>query len=213
MELVLGTKSYSTWSLRPWLVLRRAGAEFAETVVELATPEGRDQLAALSPSGKVPLLRVDGEVICDSLAIAEWAAERYPEANLWPAPGPARWLARAAVAEMHSGMMGLRTHCSMGPDHPMVGSERATALGHPDLDRDLRRLVQLWTSLRQRFGEGGPYLFGDWSIADAFFTPVATRIRHYQLDLDRHGDASGCARQYAEALLAQPDYLAWERQA
>lgn len=213
MELLLGTKSYSTWSLRPWLVLRRAGAEFAETVVELSTPEGRAQLAAISPSGKVPLLRVDGEVICDSLAIAEWAAERYPEANLWPAPGPARWLARAAVAEMHSGMMGLRTHCSMGPDHPMVGPKRAVAPEHPDLDRDLRRLVQLWTSLRQRFGEGGPYLFGDWSIADAFFTPVATRIRHYQLDLERYGDASGCARLYAEALLDQPDFLAWERQA
>jgi len=213
MELILGPKHFSTWSLRPWLVLRRAGAEFREQVLELYGPDSKAALLAVSPSGLVPVLKIDGEVIWDSLAIAEWAAERYPQANLWPASGPARWLARSAAAEMHSGFLSLRQHCTMNPDHPMVGPARSAPPNDPGVTRDLQRLVSLWTSLRQRFGEGGPYLFGDWSIADAFFTPVAARVRHYQIALADYGDDDGMATQYVEALLAQPDFLLWSEQA
>ena len=124
----------------------------------------------------------------------------------------ARWLARSAACEMHGGFTALRTACSTGPDHWMVGPSRAPAPDHPGLAKDLRRIVELWRSLRERFGAGGPYLFGDWSVPDAFFTPVAARIRHFQLDLAAHGD-DGTARAYAETLLAHPHFREWEADA
>jgi glutathione S-transferase len=157
----------------------------------------------------LPLLKVEGETIWDTLAISEWAAERYPEAKLWPVDPIARALARSATAEMHSGFHALRDLCGMGPDHPMAGDARSPAPSDPGLDRDLARLVVLWTQMRERFGAGGPWLFGDWSIADAFFTPVAARVRHYQIDLTAHGD-EGTAAAYVVALLAQPHFREWE---
>lgn len=211
MELLLGPRTYSTWSLRPWLVLKRAGAAFTTRDVRYETDAQKADLRRLSPSGFVPLLKVDGEMIWDSLAICEWAAERYPEARLWPLDPMARALARSAAAEMHSGFPTLRTLCGTGPDHPMVGDARAEAPSDPALDRELARLVSLWRQMRGRFAEQGPWLFGAWSIADAFFTPVAARVRHYQVDLAAQGDADGAARAYVEALLAQPDFLEWER--
>lgn len=212
MELVIGDKAYSTWSLRPWLVLKHCGAVFEEIVVPLNQPDTDQRIREHSPSGLVPVLKVEGEVIWDSMAIAVWAAERYPQARLWPSDAHARWLARSAACEMHCGFTALRTACSTGPDHWMVGPSRASAPDHPGLAKDLRRIVELWRSLRERFGAGGPYLFGDWSVPDAFFTPVAARIRHFQLDLAAHGD-DGTARAYAETLLAQPHFLEWEADA
>ncbi|KJV43212.1 glutathione S-transferase family protein [Brevundimonas sp. KM4] len=212
MELVIGDKAYSTWSLRPWLVLKHCDADFDEIVVPLNQPDTDQRIREHSPSGLVPVLKVEGEVIWDSMAIAVWAAERYPEARLWPSDAHARWLARSAACEMHGGFTALRTACSTGPDHWMVGPSRAPAPDHPGLAKDLRRIVELWRSLRDRFGAGGPYLFGDWSVPDAFFTPVAARIRHFQLDLSAHGD-DGTARAYAETLLAHPHFLEWEADA
>lgn len=209
MELIIGPRLFSTWSLRPWLVLRRAGAAFETREVWYRTEAEKAELRRLSPSGLVPLLRVDGEMVWDSLAISEWAAERYPEAQLWPADPAARALARAAAAEMHAGFPALRTLCGMGPDHPMVGDARVDTPSDPGLDRDLARLVGLWRGLRARFGAGGRWLFGDWSIADAFFTPVAARVRHYQIDLAAHGD-DGMAAAYVAALLDQPHFREWE---
>lgn len=213
MELIIGPRLYSTWSLRPWLVLKRAGATFNTREVFYRTDEQKAELLRLSPSGFVPLLKVDGETIWDTLAISEWAAERYPEVHLWPVDPTARALARSATAEMHSGFQTLRTLCGTGPDHPMVGEVRAETPSDPALDRDLARLVDLWRQMRGRFGADGPWLFGDWSIADAFFTPVAARVRHYQIDLAAQGDTDGVARTYVEALLNQPDFQEWERQA
>jgi len=210
MELIIGPRLYSTWSLRPWLVLKRAGAEFATREIFYRPPEQKAELDRLSPSGFVPLLRVEGETIWDTLSISEWAAEHYPEAQLWPEDPTARALARSATAEMHSGFSTLRTLCGTGPDHLMVGEGRSQAPSDPALDRDLARLVELWRQMRGRFGAGGPWLFGAWSIADAFFTPVAARVRHYQIDLATRGDADGVARAYVEALLAQPDFAEWE---
>ena len=210
MELIIGPRLYSTWSLRPWLVLKRAGAAFTTREVSYRTDAQKAELRRLSPSGFVPLLKVDGETLWDTLSISEWAAEHYPEAQLWPEDPTARALARSATAEMHSGFSTLRTLCGTGPDHLMVGEGRSQAPSDPALDRDLARLVELWRQMRGRFGAGGPWLFGAWSIADAFFTPVAARVRHYQIDLATRGDADGVARAYVEALLAQPDFAEWE---
>lgn len=207
MELVIGDYRWSTWSMRPWLVLRHAGAEFTERMVRLNRDDTTAEILALSPSGRVPALLVDGEVIWDSMAIAVWAAETYPQVRMWPADAHARWAARSAACEMHSGFAALRTQCPMNLQRgkPVTPTEETAA--------DLRRLVSLWRGLRERFGQSGPYLFGDWSIPDAFFTPVATRVRTWSLDLAAHGDEDGFAQAYVDTLLAHPDFLEWERRA
>jgi glutathione S-transferase len=185
MELVIGTKKWSSWSMRPWLVARRAGFEFAETLVELRQGEATEaQILPHSPSGLVPALK-DGElVVWDSLAICEYLA-----------------LARAAAAEMHAGFSSLRGECPMALDEPPKAVTLSEATG-----KDIRRIVRLWNDLLSRFG--GPFLAGEWSIADAFYTPVATRFRTYGVKLSDYGDA-GPAGEYAERLLEQPEFLAW----
>lgn len=212
MELIIGPRTYSTWSLRGWLVMKRTGADFTTVDVRYETQAQKAALRQISPSGFVPVLKHGDTLICDTLAIAEWAAETYPEARLWPADPMARALARSATAEMHSGFSALRTFCGTGPDRPMVGEARSETPSDPALDRDLARLVDLFRQMRGRFGQTGPWLFGDWSIADAFFTPVAARIRHFQIDLGAHGD-DGAAATYVAALLAQPDFRQWETEA
>ena len=210
MELVVGTKAWSTWSMRPWLALKKTGAAFDETLIELRQENNvsADRILAHSPSGLVPFLRdtlPDGRdvAIGDSLAICEYLAERFPHAELWPKDRVARASARAAAAEMHSGFASLRAQCPMdlaAAPHDLALSE-ATA-------KDVRRIVSLWNGLLARFG--GPWLGGaEWGIADAFFTPVATRLRSYRVDLAAQGD-TGAAAAYAERLLQRPEYLAWE---
>jgi glutathione S-transferase len=210
MKLVLGNKAFSTWSLRPWLVLKRCGAKFQEVVIPLYQAETADSIAQHSPSGRVPVLEVEGVTIWDSMAISVWAAERYPQARLWPSDAHARWVARSAACEMHAGFPVLREECGMGPDHPMVGPPGEAHSPSPELAVELRRLVALWRDARDRFGAAGPYLFGEWSVPDAFFTPVAARIRHYRLNLTAHGD-DGAAQAYVDVLLKQPDFLEWEK--
>jgi glutathione S-transferase len=212
MELIIGPRLYSTWSLRPWLVLKHCKADFSVREIDIYSPEGQAALALISPSRLVPLLKVEGETIWDSMAISVWCAERYPEARLWPADPYARWLARSAACEMHGGFMALRTECGMGPDHTMVGPDRSSPPSGEAVARDIRRIVSLWQEMRRRFGAGGPWLFGEWSVPDAFFTPVAARFRHNQIDLAAHGD-DGTAAAYRDALLAQPDFLEWSAQA
>ena len=141
MELIIGPRTYSTWSLRGWLVMRATGADFSVIDARYDTEAHKAALMRISPSGFVPVLRVDGEVIWDTLAIAEWAAERYPAAKLWPADPTVRALARSAAAEMHSGFTALRTFCGTSPDHPMVGPSRTETPSDPALDRDLARIV------------------------------------------------------------------------
>ena len=214
MELVVGNISFSTWSLRPWLVLKRCGAEFTVKEVPLYGPESPAALAEASPTGKVPVLNVDGVTIWDSMAICVFAAERFPQAKLWPADAHARWLARSVACEMHAGFNALRNECGMGPDaagviHTMVGPDRAPTPTSETVAADVRRFVAIVTEMRARFGADGPYLFGEWSMPDAFFTPLATRFRHYQIDLEAHGDTDGVAAAYVAALLQQPDFLEW----
>lgn len=214
MELVVGNMSFSTWSLRPWLVLKRCGADFTVKEVPLYGPESPAALAEASPTGKVPVLNIDGVTIWDSMAICVFAAERFPEAKLWPADAHARWLARSVACEMHSGFGALRNECGMGPDaagviHTMVGPDRAPTPTSETVATEVRRFVTIVTEMRARFGAGGPYLFGEWSMPDAFFTPLATRFRHYQIDLAAHGDDDGVATAYVATLLQQPDFLEW----
>jgi glutathione S-transferase len=205
MKLIIGDKRWSTWSMRPWLALHRAGVAFEEIRVPLrqdgATTEAIN--AAGSPSGLVPVL-IDGDLtLNDSLAICEYLAERFPAAKLWPQDVAARALARAAAAEMHAGFMPVRRDLSMdvGARHEAEIVEETAAT--------IRRIVALWRGMIDRFG--GPFLAGaDWGNADAFFTPVATRFVTYGIDLAAYGD-DGTAAAYRDLLLAQPEYLLWER--
>ncbi len=207
MEIVVGTKRWSSWSLRPWLALKRTGAPFTETVVELRQADNRSEAAiraAGSPSGQVPFLKDQGLTVWDSLAICERLAERFPQARLWPADAASRAVARSAACEMHAGFASLRGECPM--DLPL----RTQASVSEATQKDIRRIVDLWLGLRASYGAGGPFLFGGWSIADAFYTPVATRFRSYGVQLADYGDREGEAARYAEALLATPEFLAWE---
>lgn len=208
MELVIGDKLWSSWSLRPWLVLRRAGLPFTERLVRLRREDTAAAIAAAgAPAGRIPVLRLDdGLVIWDSLAIAEWAAEQAPGARLWPADPTTRALARAATAEMHAGFASIRGELSMD-----LALRERRDLTEPTR-ADVRRVVALWSELRGRFAGEGPFLCGAWSIADAFYTPVATRFRSYGVALSDHGDR-GAAGEYAATLLAQPEYLEWEQAA
>lgn len=204
MELVIGTKRWSTWSLRPWLALKRTGEPFVETVIALRQENNQTEAAILphSPSGLVPALKDGDLVIVDSLAICEYLAERFPQAKLWPDDLAARTLARSAAAEMHSGFASLRGECPMA----LEAAPHVVAISEAT-QKNVRRIVALWSGLLQRFG--GPYLAGEWSIADAFFTPVATRFRTYGIHLSDYGDDGACGA-YAARLLATPEFLEWE---
>lgn len=207
MEILIGDKRYSSWSMRPWLVLKHVGAPFSETLIRLRRPESRSEiLAAGSPTGQVPFLRDGAVAVGDSLAICEYLAERFPEAGLWPRDLTARTAARFAAAEMHAGFHSLRGECSM--DLKLRETMTLSEATH----EDIRRIVQLLSDLRERFGEGGPFLFGAWTIADAFYTPVATRFRSYGVKLSDFGDRGACAT-YIEALLETPAFRAWEAEA
>jgi glutathione S-transferase len=208
VELVIGTKAWSTWSMRPWLVLKKTGAPFTETLIPLRQENGLTG-AAIKPhsaSGLVPALKDGDLTVCDSLAICEYLAERFPDVGLWPSDPAARALARSAASEMHSGFASLRGECPMDLAAPI----RVVDLSD-GAHKDLRRIAELWNALLDRFG--GPWLGGsEWGIADAFFTPVATRLRTYGVRLSDFGDP-GPGGQYAERLLERPEFLAWQADA
>lgn len=206
MELVIGDKNLSSWSLRPWLVLKRTRAPFTETLVRLNQETTHAEIRRHSPTGLVPALKVDAETIWDTMAISEFLAERFPQANLWPNDPIARAYGRSAACEMHSGFASLRGEC------PMNLEKRVKTEVSELTQINLRRLVELFSGLRARFAAGGPFLLGQWSIADAFYTPVATRIRTYGLALSDYGD-TGVAGAYVSTLLQEPDFLEWERAA
>lgn len=202
--LTIGNKNYSSWSLRPWLVLRWAGIPFEERLIRLDQPGyGAGKIAevlSVSPSGRVPCLDADGLVIWDSLAIAEWAAETYPAAQLWPADKARRAEARAVTAEMHAGFTNVRRDLSMNIRRRLDKAPDLPAGTRAEIDR----LDQLWSGLSARFGGDGPWLFGARSIADAFYLPVATRMRSYGVSL------SAPARAWCETALADKDFRDWE---
>jgi glutathione S-transferase len=203
ITLHIGNKNYSSWSLRPWLCLRWAGATLIEHEIALSQPGyGKQAIAevlAVAPNGRVPALQVDGLVIWDSLAIAEWVAESFPAARLWPERSEVRAVARAAVAEMHSGFACMRRDLSMNilrrVQVPSWPAETAA---------ELARIDALLAGLRQRFGAQGPWLCGTRSIADAFYAPVATRLRTYGVRL------SDATMTWCEQVFADADFRDWE---
>lgn len=196
--LVIANKNYSSWSLRGWLALRRTGIAFEEILVPLARPETRDAILEHSPSGKVPLLEYGDDAVWDSLAIVEYLAERFPAAGLWPADPAARAIARSAAAEMHAGFMAMRRGLPMNlrarhPNHALAA----------DVAAEVERIRDIWRTCRGRFGATGPFLFGRFSAADAFYAPVVGRFRTYGVALD------AVCRAYADAVWDTPDMREW----
>lgn len=201
--LVIGNKNYSSWSMRPWIALKATGVAFDEVVIPLYTGDAdKRRILAFTPAGKVPVL-VDGDVtIWDSLAIIEYAAERFPKAQLWPDDVAARAHARSVAAEMHSGFAALRNECGMNIHRP-VGAKQLSDAARADI----ARVQEIWTDCRHRYGRFGPYLFGRFSGVDAMFAPVVHRFRTYAVELDP------IAQGYVEVMMALPAFQEWTQAA
>ena len=198
LTLVIGNKQFSSWSLRPWLALKQIGLPFREVLVLLRRPETRAEILKYSPSGKVPYL-IDGSLgVWDSLAIIEYLNELKPEARLWPADRAARAFARSISAEMHSGFAALRQHLGMDLTRtPAKGEWPAEAAA------DIERVQAIWAEARARYGSGGPFLFGQFTAADAMYAPVVTRFHRYGVPLD------SALAAYRDAVLALPAMQEW----
>ncbi len=198
MHLVVGNKAYSSWSLRPWLLLRVASIPFEEIPLAIGTPRFHEKIVHLSPNKRVPAL-IDGELtIWDSLAIAEYLAERFPEKHLWPTDVAARAHARSVSAEMHSGFAALREHMTMNVRRVFTRRPK-----HPDALEDAKRVIAIWEDCRSRYASAGPWLFGRFSIADAMFAPVVTRFRTYGVELPE------ASRHYADMVLGHAEMERW----
>ena len=197
-KLIIGNKNYSSWSLRGWLLLREAGIEFDEHRISLDVDTTASEIATFNPGGTVPVLQLGDLTVWDTLAIAETAAERWPDKQLWPADADARAYARSICAEMHAGFAVLRDCMPMNCRAHLPGKGRA-----PGVEHDIARIVALWRDCRERYGAGGDMLFGEFGIADAMFAPVVTRFVTYDVALDP------VARDYADAVWALPAVEGW----
>lgn len=197
-EIVIASKNYSSWSLRGWLALEQTGAPYEERLVSTGDPDWHAQVERLSPSGKVPLL-LDGDLaVHDSLAIVEYLNERFPAAGLWPADARARAIARSVAAEMHSGFVALRSNM------PMDIQAEEPGKGHvPEALADAQRIQAIWRDCRERFGKSGPFLFGAFTAADAFYAPVVFRFLSYGVPLD------ATAKAYCEAVTKDRKVAKW----
>lgn len=198
LTLVLGSRHLSSWSLRGWLALKHTGLAFREIVIELDRPGTAAEIRRYSPSGRVPVLLDGGLAIWDSLAIAEFLAEISTRVRLWPSKPESRAVARSACAEMHSGWAELRELLPMN----LVTTPAHKPLT-PTVERQVNRIVELWRDCRSRFGAGGPFLFGSFTLADAFYAPVATRFDTYRTPLPTDAAA------YVSTLLALPAMREW----
>ncbi|MEX6633231.1 glutathione S-transferase family protein [Hyphococcus lacteus] len=174
IKLTIGDKNLSSWSLRPWFLMKYAGIPFTEENIKLDRPESRAELNKKSPSGLVPFLQHGEAAVWDSLAISEYLNDQFPEKNLWPEAALARATARAVSAEMHSGFSALRTVWPMQVTHRDL--KHVTSGG---VQRDIDRINTLWTMCRRDYGKGGDFLFGQFSIADAMYAPVVSRLTTY----------------------------------
>ncbi len=210
MKLYIGNKNYSSWSMRPWVLMKHFGIPFDEVMVRFDSFDPgsafKTSIASVSPTGKVPVLVADdGLVVWDTLAIAEYLAEQYPEKGLWPRNASHRARARSACAEMHAGFTALRSHCPQNIEAhlPEVGARVLT--DHPAVQADLDRLIALWTGLLEL--SRGPFLFGRFSIADAYFAPVVGRLRTYALPVPPR------VAEYMDAVWASPGVSAWVAEA
>jgi glutathione S-transferase len=196
--IVLGNKNYSSWSMRPWLVLKRTGAAFDEIVIPLDRPDTATRIRAHSPSGRVPVLKHGDVVIWESLAICEYLAELFPKARLWPEDRAARAHARSVSHEMHGGFASLRAGMPVNVRASFPGKGMT-----PEVKADIDRVAALWTDTRARFGKGGDLLFGAFTVADAMFAPVVSRFHTHEVALP------AAARAYADAMWALPEMQEW----
>lgn len=199
VHLIIANKLYSSWSMRPWLVMREIDLDFEETVIPLRQPDTAERIAEYSPSGKVPVL-IDGEVkVWESLAIISYLADKFPDKPVWPEGMVARAHAKSIAMEMHGGFQALRQAC------PMHLGKRFTAPAMTDdLKANVARVEAIWRETRNQFGADGPYLFGDrFTAADAMFTPVAVRLEGYSIPV------AADTRSYINALYAHPGFVEW----
>lgn len=205
MQLFIGNKNYSSWSMRPWVLLRQAEIPFQEVMLRFDsfTPDSRfkTELARHSPAGRVPVLVDDGFAVWDTLAIAEYLAEKFPERQLWPLERQARARARSVCAEMHAGFGALRDHFPMNIEASLPEVGQRVLREHPQVGDELGRLLQMWSELLAV--HGGPMLFGKFTIADAFFAPVVKRLVTYAPPLPT------AIAGYVERVQALPGVLAW----
>lgn len=197
-KLVIGNKNYSSWSMRPWLVLKHAGVAFEEIRVLLHQPNTTAEISRYSPSGRVPALITEELTVWESLAICEFLAERFPDKRLWPAEAKMRAHARSVANEMHAGFGSLRQNCPMD-----IRSRYSGRHLPPEVTADAKRIQAIWAECRQRYAEHGDLLFGEFSIADAMYAPVVTRFLSYDVPV------SEAARRYMDAVLALPAMQEW----
>jgi glutathione S-transferase len=209
MQLYIGNKNYSSWSMRPWVLMKQAGIPFTEVMLRFDSfrPDSRfkTEVTRLNPAARVPVLVDDGFSVWDTLAIAEYLAERFPDKALWPLDRLARARARSVCAEMHSGFSALRNHMPMNIEASMPEVGAKVLNEHAAVRADVERIVDMWTELLA--AHGGPMLFGGFSIADAFFAPVAMRFRSYGVSLPAPVAA------YVERVAALPGVAAWVAEA
>ncbi|CUA84111.1 Glutathione S-transferase [Chelatococcus sambhunathii] len=206
MKLVIANKCYSSWSLRPWLVMRHFGIFFEEVKVPFGPtfddPAWKAEIARYTPAGKVPAL-VDGDIVVwESLAIIDYLADMHPDLPIWPRERAARAMARSLAAEMHAGFSALRSACPMN-----LGKKYAAMDLGPQVARDVARAAFAWREARERFGAEGPFLFGAFTAADAMYAPVVTRLETYSFPVD------AATRAYMDAVLDLPAFRAWREDA
>ena len=205
LKLYIGNKNYSSWSMRPWVLLKQAGIPFEEVMVRFDSFDAGSQfkraLAGLNPVGKVPVLVDDGFPVWDTLAITEYLAEGFPDQAVWPRDRQARARARSVCAEMHSGFSALRSHCPMNVEASLPEIGKRVWDEQPTVRADVQRIVSMWTALLEQYG--GPMLFGQFCAADAYFAPVCLRLKTYALPVP---EAIGA---YVARILALPAVKAW----
>ncbi|MDD1009513.1 glutathione S-transferase family protein [Pseudomonas shahriarae] len=200
LHLIIGDKLLSSWSLRAALALELTGAPYTEELIKLGKPDTRALLLKHSPTAKVPLLKTALGTVADSLAIAEYLAEQFPSEQLWPTDIAARAQARSACAQMHSGFFAMRNHMPFNLSHDAPLNPVP-----PEVKVDIERMLALWAECRAVATESGPYLFGRVSLADAFFAPIAVRLRTYQVKLPDADEA------YVETVYQWPAFQAWQK--
>ena len=205
LKLYIGNKNYSSWSMRPWVLMAQTGIEFEEVKLRFDSFSGdsdfKQRLGKISPAGKVPVL-LDGElVVWDTLAIAEYLAEKFPELHLWPRGAPERARARSVSAEMHSGFGALRSACGLNIEARLPEAGALIWRDNAGVRADVARITAMWQELLA--GHGGPLLFGHFSIADAFYAPVVMRLRTFALPVPPE------VRAYIERVCALPGVAAW----
>jgi len=196
--LVIGNKNYSSWSLRPWLWMKQAGIPFTEKLVSLYTDTYEEELKQYFSNHKVPILQDGDLVVWDTAAIMEYLAEKHPEANGWPADPRARAVARSVSAEMHSSFVALRSAMPLNCRKHFPDFDYAD-----DVQKDIDRITDIWAFCRSEFGEGGPWLFGNFSMADAMYAPVVLRFQTYDVAL------SSFAREYVNTTLENSFLNEW----